>query len=123
MQSKGTGAEARKRCEHTIRLNPDAAVASNHLAYMYAEGGRNRDLACRWRTARRSPIPRTWLTRWVGCTTEKECRLFCSANVPTGRCEGTEERTERYHLGLAYRKVEDVLKSTRVVHGDGRAQP
>ena len=37
--------------------------------------------------------------------------LICSANVPTSRCEGTEERTERYHLGLAYRKVEDVLKA------------
>jgi tetratricopeptide (TPR) repeat protein len=56
-QVQGRESDARRVYERVVSLNPRAAVASNNLAYMYAEDSSNLDQALNLAQAAKAAIP------------------------------------------------------------------
>jgi tetratricopeptide (TPR) repeat protein len=57
LQMLGRLPDAQKQYERTIQLHPDAAVAANNLAWMYAEQGANLDLALQLAETAKRKLP------------------------------------------------------------------
>ena len=56
-EMQGNTAAARQRYEHIVRIDPNAAVACNNLAYIYAEHGGNLDVALQLAQRARQKLP------------------------------------------------------------------
>jgi tetratricopeptide (TPR) repeat protein len=113
LQTQGKDAEAQKAYEQVLKLDPNAGLAANNLAWMYAEGGGNLDVALQLaQTAKRQlpDLPQVNDTLgWVYYKkdlAELAIPVF-ESNVRTS----PKDPTYRYHLGLAYAKSGQVSKA------------
>jgi Tfp pilus assembly protein PilF len=104
LQTQGKSEDARKAYEEIVQIEPRAAVASNNLAWMYAEGGGNLDTALQLAQAAKSQLPE------VPEVNDTLGYVYLKKGLPGLAVPPFEEAVEkdpgnplyRYRLGLAF---------------------
>jgi Tfp pilus assembly protein PilF len=108
-QTRGDVKAARKQYEAALAIDPNAALAANNLAWLYAESGENLDVAlqlAQTATAAAPDVPEVMDTLgWVHYRKNDFLRAipFFEKSVE----KVPENASYRYHLGLAYLKSGD----------------
>ena len=105
--------EAQKKYESIIEINPNAAVAANNLAWIYAEKNVNLDTALQLAQTARSQMPDSpevddtlgWVYFKKGLTT------LAIASFQQSAAKDPTNAGYPYHLGLAYLKNGDKAKA------------
>jgi putative PEP-CTERM system TPR-repeat lipoprotein len=120
IQTKGDIAGARGRFERVMQIDPEAAVAANNLAWIYAEHEGNLDVALNLaQTAQRRLPDVAAVNDTLGFIYYKRnlASLAISA-LKVGAEKDPANAQVQYHLGLAYASAGD---TTRAKHSLGRA--
>jgi tetratricopeptide (TPR) repeat protein len=103
MEGQGDKAGAQHRYEHAIQLDPNAAVAANNLAWMYAQNGGNLDVALQLaQTAKRQLANNPEVDDTLGYIYYK--KNLPSLAIPPLRASAEKDphnAVYHYHLGLA----------------------
>jgi len=112
-EMQGRKSEARRQYEKVVQLDSTAGVASNNLAWMYAEDGGNLDLALQLAQNAKSRMPnRPEVNDTLGWVYYK--KDLATLAVPALR-EAVDKDPQnpnyQYHLGLAYAKSGDRRKA------------
>jgi tetratricopeptide (TPR) repeat protein len=108
-QTRGDLSAAKKQYEAALAIDPNAAVAANNLAWLYAESGENLDIALQLAqsaTAAAPDVPEVMDTLgWVHYRRNDFLRAipFFERSVE----KAPDNASYRYHLGLAYLKSGD----------------
>jgi len=106
MEVQGDKAGAQQRYEHAVQLDPNAAVAANNLAWMYAQNGGNLDVALQLaQTAKRQLLSTPEVDDTLGYIYYKKNLLGLA--IPPLRASAEKDPTNavyHYHLGLALGK-------------------
>ena len=105
--------DARRQYERALQIDPDAAVAANNLAYIYAERDENLDVARQLAEVARRKLPTTpEVADTLGWIYVK--RNMPSLAIPlleqAARMKPTSP-TVAYHLGMAYARNGDAPKA------------
>jgi tetratricopeptide (TPR) repeat protein len=113
LQAQGKDADAQKAYERVLKMEPNAGLAANNLAWMYADGGGNLDAALELAQTAKRQLPDVAQVNdtlgWVYYKknlAELAIPVF-ESNVRTS----PQDPTYRYHLGLAYAKVGQAAKA------------
>jgi putative PEP-CTERM system TPR-repeat lipoprotein len=113
LQMQGRNAEAQKHYERVVEMDPRAPVAANNLAWMYAEGGGNLDVALQLAQSAKAALPDSpEINDTLGWIYWKK-GLGAMAVPPL--LEAVEKAPKNpvyhYHLGLAYAKNQEPAKA------------
>jgi tetratricopeptide (TPR) repeat protein len=104
---QGKRAESQKRYEHVIEMDPEAVVAANNLAWMYASSDGNLDRALQLAqaaTAKRPNDPEVLDTLgWIYL--QKNLVTMAIDALEVSVAKDPSSAPHRYHLGLAYYKA------------------
>jgi tetratricopeptide (TPR) repeat protein len=109
LQAQGKGAEAQKRYEQIVAIDSRAAVASNNLAWIYAEAGVNLDQALALAQAAKAELPdQPEVNDTLGYVYLKK-NLATLAVRPLRLSVEKDPKNPVYHyrLGVAYSKTGD----------------
>lgn len=109
LQAQGKGAEAQKRYEQIVTMDSRAAVASNNLAWMYAEADINLDQALTLAQAAKAQLPdQPEVNDTLGFVYLKK-NLATLAVPPLRLSVEKDPKNPIYHyrLGVAYSKTGD----------------
>jgi tetratricopeptide (TPR) repeat protein len=106
-QSQGNRAAAQQTFERVMQLDAEAPVAANNLAWMYAEGGGNLDVALQLAQTAKRKLPETpEVNDTLGF-------IYYKKNLPALAIPPLQASVQKdpnnhmyhYHLGLAYAKA------------------
>ena len=117
-EAQGKTDEARKSYEATLRDDPNAGVAANNLAFIYAEAGDNLDVALQLATTAKQRIPDEptiddtigWIYYKKDMASLAVRPLEESVKKMQDRSPG-EQAEVLYHLGMTYAKLGDKAKA------------
>ncbi len=124
-QTRGDVSAARKQYEAALAIDPNAAVAANNLAWIYAESGENLDVAlqlAQTATAAAPDVPEVMDTLgWVHYRKNDFHRAipFFERSVE----KAPESASYRYHLGLVYLKSGDEARGRAALRRALSASP
>lgn len=115
LQMQGKGPEAQKRYEDVMQIDSRAPVAANNLAWMYAEGGGNLDVALRLAQVAKEQLPD------VPEVNDTLAYIYLKkdlANLAVPPLQSAIEKdpqnpTYRYRLGVALAKTGDKASARR----------
>ena len=113
LQAQGNTAQARQRFERALAIDPQAVVAANNLAWIYAEANENLEQAVRLSVAASEVMPDSpEVLDTLGWVYYKS-NLPALAVPPLVRAveRAPDNALYRYHLGLAYERAGDATKS------------
>jgi putative PEP-CTERM system TPR-repeat lipoprotein len=125
LESQGKTAEAVKAYERVLAIEPGAILAANNLAWLYAEGAGNLDVALDLAQGAKQRAPKTpQLDDTIGW-------IYLKKNLPQLAIQAfrTSAETEpanpvyRYHLGLAYIKNGDRIRAREALDEALRLRP
>jgi len=109
MEGHGDKAGAQQQYEHAIQIDPNAAVAANNLAWMYAQNGGNLDVALQLaQTAKRQLANNPEVDDTLGYIYYK--KNLPALAIPPLRASAEKDphnAVYHYHLGLALGKSGD----------------
>jgi tetratricopeptide (TPR) repeat protein len=107
LQMQGKEAEAQKRYEDVIQINPRAPVAANNLAWIYAERGGNLDVALQLAQVAKEQLPDTpEVNDTLGYVyIKKDLASLAVPPLQTAVEKDPQNPTYRYRLGVAYAKM------------------
>jgi tetratricopeptide (TPR) repeat protein len=112
-EAKGDLAQARAQFERALQLDPEAAVAANNLAWIYAEHGGNLDVALHLAQVAQKRLPEvSEVADTLGYIYYKKNLAplaISTLTVVTARDPGNP--TFQYHLGLAYASAGDAKRA------------
>lgn len=113
LQSLDRESEARARYERVIEIDPQAPVAANNLAWMYAENGENLDVALQLAQAARRGLPnQAEVADTLGWVYYKRQQYTQAIREFTEAVEKDPENGEyHYRLGLAHASAGDPAKA------------
>jgi putative PEP-CTERM system TPR-repeat lipoprotein len=113
LQAEGKEDAARGRFERALQIDPEAAVAANNLAWIYAEGGGNLDLALQLaRTAQKRLPGVAEVNDTLGFIYYKRGLAPLAVSTLNVSVEkDPSNATYRYHLGLAYASAGDPARA------------
>jgi tetratricopeptide (TPR) repeat protein len=106
-------AEAREKYLRALEIDPQAPVAANNLAWMYAESGTNLDAALELAKTAKARLPdRPDINDTLGWVYYKK-GLYTMAVPPLLESVGKDPKnpTYHYHLGLVYVEMGDTRKA------------
>jgi tetratricopeptide (TPR) repeat protein len=115
LDRQGKTAAARERYERALQADPEAAVAANNLAWIYAHSGGNLDIALQLARTAYARLPKTpEVGHTLGVIYYKK-ELFSDAARTLEATVGLspENALYHYHLGLAYEKSGDRARAAR----------
>jgi putative PEP-CTERM system TPR-repeat lipoprotein len=109
LQAEGNINLARERFERALKIDPEAAVAANNLAWIYAERGDNLDIALELAETAHKRLPE------VPEVNDTLGYVYYQKNMTSLAISTFKATTERsgnnpvywYHLGLAYARGQD----------------
>jgi tetratricopeptide (TPR) repeat protein len=113
LQMQGKNAEAQKRYEKVLEIDRTAPVAANNLAWMYAEGAGNIDVALQLAQAAKAALPDSPEVNdtlgWI--YVKKGMPGLALAPLQQAADKDPKNPTYFYHLGTAYAKAEDKMRA------------
>jgi len=114
-ESQGDKPGAQQRYERALQLDPNAAVAANNLAWMYAEHGGNLDIALQLaQTAKRQLTNTPQVNDTLGFIYYKKNLPLLALPLLEATVEKEPSNPEyHYHLGLAYSRAGEKVKASR----------
>jgi tetratricopeptide (TPR) repeat protein len=108
-QSRRNNADAQKNYQKALDINPNAVVAANNLAWMYANQGGNLDIALQLAQVAKAQLPDqpdiNDTLGWVYLKKELPQLAIPAFRVSVEK--SPKNPTYNYHLGLAYSKSGD----------------
>ena len=112
-EMRGKAVEAEKQYEKVLALDSTAAVASNNLAYIYADGNRNLDVALQLAQTAQRGLPDEpnavdtlgWVYYRKGMTSAAIRELESAVKT------SPKDPLLRYHLGMAYNQAGELAKA------------
>jgi tetratricopeptide (TPR) repeat protein len=109
LQAQDKRTEARRQFERALQFDPDAAVAANNLAWMYAESDGNLNEALRLAKTAQKHLPASpEVNDTVGYLyTKLRLAKLAVATLKLAVDEDPANALYRYHLGLAYASAGD----------------
>jgi tetratricopeptide (TPR) repeat protein len=114
-EAEGNLAKAKEQYEAVLRIDPSAAVASNNLAYLYAQEDTNLDVALSLAQNAKAKLPDApEVSDTLGWVYLK--KGLASLAVPQLEDAATKlpkNGVVHYHLGVALAKVGDVARSKK----------
>jgi Flp pilus assembly protein TadD len=113
LQAQGNTAKAKQRFERAVAIDPQAAVAANNLAWIYAESSENLEQAVRLaETASQALSDAPEVLDTLGWVYYKNNQPALAV-PPLVRAvqKAPDNPLYRYHLGLAYEKAGDMIQS------------
>ena len=117
LEVQGKRDQAKGRYEQALQINPDAAVAANNLAYIYAEQGGNLDVALQLaQTAKRALPDLAEVSDTLGFVYLK--KDLVSLAIPPLEASAKKDPQNwiyQYHLGLAYSKAGEKAKAKQAL--------
>jgi len=117
--------EAQRAFERVLTFDPNAPVAANNLAWIYAENGGNLDVALQLAQTAHAATPDSAATAdtlgWIYLKKE----LYALAIATLGRAveRDPKDPTFQYHLGLAYARSGDAQRARTRLEAALRLQP
>jgi len=113
MEGQGDKPGAQQRYERAVQLDPNAAVASNNLAWLYAQNGGNLDVALQLAQVAKRQLPNTpEVNDTLGFIYYKKDLASLAVPLLQASVEKDSSNPEyHYHLGLAYGKNGDKSKA------------
>ncbi|MEP7304137.1 MAG: tetratricopeptide repeat protein [Acidobacteriota bacterium] len=113
LEAQKKPAEAQKVYEKIVATSPAAAVAANNLAWLYAEGSGNLDVAMQLAVSASQQLPKVpEVTDTLGWIYVKKGLAELAIPPLLASVEGDPKNASyRYHLGLAYVKKGDKRKA------------
>jgi len=113
LQGQGSLPEARRRYEEIMKIDPRAAVAANNLAYIYAEGGGNLDVALQLAQTAKERLPDVpEVNDTLGFVYLK--KELPSLALPPFQLSAEKDPANpvyHYHLGLAFAQNGETAKA------------
>ncbi len=111
LQASGDSKGAAARFEQALRVDPDAAVAANNLAWIYAETDGNLDVALQLaKTAQRRLPDSAEVNDTLGYIYyKKDIPSLAISTLKAGVEKDPRNAIYQYHLGLAYSKAGDAV--------------
>jgi tetratricopeptide (TPR) repeat protein len=112
-EQEGKRDEARKVYEATVKINENASVAANNLAFIYAEQGTNLDMALQLATSAKQRLPNdASVDDTIGW-------VYYKKGLPALAVTPLEDSLKKrpnnaevlFHLGLAYAKLGENAKA------------
>jgi Tfp pilus assembly protein PilF len=109
LEMQGKRAEARSWYERTMSATPNAPVAANNLAFIYAEEGSNLDMALQLAQSAKQALPND------GSVDDTLGWVYYKRNLPSLAVGPLQESVKKlpdsaealYHLGMVYLKLDD----------------
>ena len=113
LEAQKKPAEAQKVYEKIVATSPTAAVAANNLAWLYAEGSGNLDVAMQLAVSASQQLPKVpEVTDTLGWIYVRKGLPELAIPLLISSVEGDPRNASyRYHLGLAYVKKGDNRKA------------
>lgn len=109
LQLQGKDSEAQKRYEKVLQIDPRAPVAANNLAWMYAEGKGNIDVALQLAQTAKASLPDAAEVNdtlgWIYC--KKDMAGLAIRPLQQAVEKDGRNPAYHYHLGVAYAKAGD----------------
>jgi Flp pilus assembly protein TadD len=114
MEGLRDAAGAQLRYERAVQFDPNAAVAANNLAWMYAQNGGNLDAALQLAQAAKRQLPDTpEVDDTLGFIYYKKDLASLAVPLLQATVEKAPSNPEyHYHLGLAYQRIGDKAKAS-----------
>jgi Tfp pilus assembly protein PilF len=113
LQMQGKKADAQKRYEKVLEIDPRAPVAANNLAWIYTESGANLDVALQLAQTAKAGLPDSPEVSdtlgWIYY--KKDLPGLAIAPLQQALEKDPKNATYHYHLGLAYAKAGDAVKA------------
>jgi len=109
LQTQGKEAEARRRYERLVEVDPRAAVASNNLAYFYARDNQQLDRALQLAQAAKAQVPdHPEVNDTLGFVyLKKQLPMLAIPPLKIAIEKNPRNPSFHYHLGLAYSQIGD----------------
>jgi Tfp pilus assembly protein PilF len=125
LQLQGKNAEAQRRYESVIQIDPRAPVAANNLAWMYAEGGGNLDVALQLAQVAKEQLPDVpEVNDTLGYVyLKKNLANLAVAPLQLATEKDPQNPTYRYRLGLAYAGMGDKTSARRELERALKTRP
>jgi tetratricopeptide (TPR) repeat protein len=113
LQAEGDEAGARERFEHALQIDPEAAVAANNLAWIYADKGGNLDVALQLaQTAQKHLHDVPEVNDTLGFIYyKKNLAPLAISTIKISAEKDPGNATYHYHLGLAYASAGDSARA------------
>jgi tetratricopeptide (TPR) repeat protein len=113
LQARGDFEGARDRFEHVLRIDPEAAVAANNLAWIYVQHGGNLDVAMHLAQTAHKKLPGV---AEVGDTLgfiyyKKNLASLAIDLFKASQTRDPKNALYEYHLGLAYASAGDSVRA------------
>ena len=106
-EAEGNRTEARRRYERVLQIDPNAAVAANNLAYLYADDGGNLDVALQLAQLARQKLPDSPEVAdtlgWV--YVKKDMATLAVPQLELAVSQAPGNPVLHYHLGIALTKA------------------
>jgi Flp pilus assembly protein TadD len=113
MEAQGKQAEARRRYEEILRLDPNAPVAANNLAYIYADAGGNLDVALQLVQTAKQKLPELpEVDDTLGFVyLKKDLASLAVPPLESSVQKDPANSLYQYHLGMAYVRTGEKAKA------------
>jgi tetratricopeptide (TPR) repeat protein len=122
---KGQPAEARKRYEQALAVNPESGLAANNLAMAYVESGENLDLALNLARTAKARLPNRHeiddTLGWVYY--KKNLSSLAIGSFKLAVAAQPENPVYLYHLGAAYAQAKDDFSARRNIEKALKIRP
>ncbi len=117
LQAKGDVDGARDRFERALQIDPEAGVAANNLAWIYAETGGNLDVALHLAQVAQQRLPGM---AEIGDTLgyiyyKKQLAPLAISTLTVSTEKDPGNAVYQYHLGLAYAAAGDAKRAKQVL--------
>jgi putative PEP-CTERM system TPR-repeat lipoprotein len=115
LQTEGDVPAARERFERVLQIDPEAAVAANNLAWIYAANGGNLDVALQLAKTAQKRLPGVpEVSDTLGFIYyKKDLASLAISTLKVSVESDPQNAVYQYHLGLAYASAGDATRATQ----------